>query len=164
MANLSSWTRCLVETVERDAKTYDLILTGVEDANGEKNTIKKFCCRLKEAWSNCRIKANEVVSLKAIWNADNNCFCVTNAGGFVVIKPDMLISGTTVVSGLFCIRKAVLSDRFSGIESGNKIVSFVVEPTRVLTNDFVCSIQDDCWLDNPRTTANRPSAEDNFNG
>lgn len=123
MADLSTWTRCRVETIERDPKTYELIIAGVEDTQNSVEPGKQFVCRLKDAWSSCRITANDVVSLKAIWNADKNCFTVTNASGFVVIKPDLLISGTTVVNGLFCIRKAVLSDRFSGIEANNKIVS-----------------------------------------
>lgn len=38
--------------------------------------------------------------------------------------PDTLVSGTAVVGSLFCKRKAILSDRFKGIDSGNKCVSF----------------------------------------
>lgn len=110
----------MVETVSRDPKTYELIITGCDDTN----SLRTFQCRLKDAWSNCRVKANDVISLKATWNTEKMCYYVTNTSGFVVIKPDLLISGTTVVGGLFCIRKAILSDRFSGIEANNKIVCF----------------------------------------
>ena len=40
----------------------------------------------------------------------------------MVINPDFLISGTSVVSGVFCRRKAVLNERFKGIDSSNQIM------------------------------------------
>lgn len=73
-------------------------------------------------WSRCRITAGTTLSIKAVWNAEKNSYCITNTDGFVVVNPDMLISGTTVVGGLFCMRKAILSDRFTGIDFNNKMV------------------------------------------
>lgn len=128
MISLTTWTRCLVDSVERDPKTYDLILSGTEDQKSVAETARKFRCRLREAWSNCRVQPGDVVSLKAPWNSDKSCHLVTNASGFIVTHPDLLISGTTVVNGLFCLRKAVLSDRFSGIEANSKIVSNTTQP------------------------------------
>lgn len=37
--------------------------------------------------------------------------------------PDHLVSGTSVVGSLFCRRKGVLSERFTGIDCNNQIVS-----------------------------------------
>ena len=34
--------------------------------------------------------------------------------GLVVVNPDHLVSGTAVVSALFCLRKAVLAEKFKG--------------------------------------------------
>ena len=34
--------------------------------------------------------------------------------GLLVVNPDMLVSGTSIVSTLFCMRKAVLNERFKG--------------------------------------------------
>lgn len=40
--------------------------------------------------------------------------------GLLIVRPDLLISGTSVVSSLFCPRKAVLSERFKGTDPTNK--------------------------------------------
>lgn len=41
---------------------------------------------------------------------------VDNKSGLIVIRPDVLLTGTAVVGSMFCMRKAVLSERFKGIE------------------------------------------------
>lgn len=129
--DLTTWKRCTVEICSRDARTYDLIITGYEDKTKCDNidqktviTTKKMSCRLQHFWSQCKIEVGDIVSIKAIWNQKTHSYCVTNTDGFVVVRPDFLVSGTTVVGGLFCMRKAVLQERFKGIEAGMKIVWF----------------------------------------
>lgn len=39
-----------------------------------------------------------------------------------VVHPDHLLSGTSIVSSLFCTRKAVLAERFKGLEGDWKFV------------------------------------------
>ena len=39
-----------------------------------------------------------------------------------MVNPDYLISGTSVVAGVFCRRKAVLNERFKGFDAGNKVM------------------------------------------
>lgn len=127
--DLSTWKRCIIEKCERDARTNDLILFGHEDPHNSKcngivaTTTKPMQCRLQHFWSHCRIDVGDIISIIAIWNAQLQTHCVTNGDGLVVVRPDFLVSGTTVVGGLFCMRKAVLQDRFKGIETGIKIVS-----------------------------------------
>lgn len=141
--DLSSWKRCTVERCERDAHTRDLIVYGHEDPirnNPNRKSTDDDCddaavsdgilpmqCRLQHFWSQCRIEAGDVISIIAVWNAQLQSYCVTNADGLMVVRPDFLVSGTTVVGGLFCMRKAVLQDRFKGIETGIKIVSIAQE-------------------------------------
>lgn len=123
--DLTEWRRCIVQTIERVG--FDVILYGheeclVEDMKNE-GVKKRFKCYLQDAWSHCKVKENCLVSLVAEWNNVKSCYCISNQSGFLIIYPDQLISGTTVVGSLFCLRKAILSDRFKGIASGNKIVS-----------------------------------------
>ena len=40
--------------------------------------------------------------------------------GLVVVNPDFLVSGTSIVSTLFCMRKAVLNERFKGQEGSSR--------------------------------------------
>lgn len=127
---LTEWRRCMVETIERDENGYDLILYGREEEDSNEETEneapkKKFKCYLQDAWSNCKVKQNCLISLVAEWNNVKNSYCISNKSGFLIIYPDQLISGTTVVGSLFCMRKAILSDRFKGIYSNNKIVSII---------------------------------------
>lgn len=127
--DLSTWKRCVVDNCQRDARTQDLIISGCEDRRKNdvpKTDDKRMVCRLQHFWSQCRIEVGDIVSILAVWSTKLKTYCVTNSHGFVVVRPDFLVSGTTVVSGLFCMRKAVLQDRFKGIEAGVKIVSFLI--------------------------------------
>ena len=45
---------------------------------------------------------------------------IDNLSGQLVVTPDRLLSGTSVVSAVFCARKAVLNELFRGLEPGNK--------------------------------------------
>lgn len=125
--DLTEWRRCIVEKIERDNNGHDLILYGREEDSKEdvenEPSKKKFKCYLQDAWCNCKVKENCLVSLVAEWSSIKNGYCISNKAGFLIIYPDQLISGTTVVGSLFCLRKAILSDRFKGIDSNNKIVS-----------------------------------------
>ena len=53
-------------------------------------------------------------------------FVIDDQSGLVVVHPDQLLSGTSIVSSLFCMRKAVLSERFKGLE-GEKNKSAIVQ-------------------------------------
>lgn len=139
--DLSTWKRCTVERCERDRRTGDLIIYGHEDPikNNPKSKLNDsdcdgateenllMQCRLQHSWSQCRIEAGDTISIIAVWNVERQSYCVTHTDGLVVVRPDFLVSGTTVVGGLFCMRKAVLQDRFKGIETGIKIVSITYE-------------------------------------
>lgn len=122
--DLSAWRRCVVTECQRDSKSHELILRGREDAiNDETPSPKPMVCRLLDAWSHCKIRENDIVSLLAVWNDARHCYCVSSRDGFAVVRPDFLVSGTSVVGGLFCMRKSILSDRFKGIDANSKIVS-----------------------------------------
>lgn len=60
--------------------------------------------------------------MKGVWNSNQGCYIVSTEEGTVVTNPDYLISGTSVVGSLFCKRKGILSERFRGLDSTNKIV------------------------------------------
>lgn len=123
--DLTTWRRCVVEECERDPKTRELVLRGREDAvcGVSMASPKAMVCRLQDAWCHCKIAEGDIVSVVAVWNVAKHCYCVSSREGFVVVRPDFLVSGTSVVGGLFCLRKSILSDRFKGIDANSKIVS-----------------------------------------
>lgn len=121
--DLSVWRRCIVDDCERERKTNEIVLRGHEDVKDDGPSEKPMHCRLQHAWAYTRIQSGDIVSIQAKWNDSKMCYCVSSSDGFIVVRPDSLVSGTSVVGGLFCLRRAILSDRFKGIDSNSKIVS-----------------------------------------
>ncbi|XP_065365424.1 DNA replication ATP-dependent helicase/nuclease DNA2 [Calliphora vicina] len=122
--DLTEWKRCLVREVEREKKTFALILK-VSGKNGrelKEDGEAEAKCYLQGPWCHTKVSVEDVVSLQAEWDDTLQAFKVDKDQGFCVINPDTLISGTSVVGSLFCRRKAVLQDRFRGIDANNKIM------------------------------------------
>ncbi|XP_055914312.1 DNA replication ATP-dependent helicase/nuclease DNA2 [Eupeodes corollae] len=116
--DLLNWCRCIVKSVEREKKTYQLILK----LRGEDEPTKEAELRLQGPWCQTKLTPDELVSVQAVWDDCHQCFKVDKDNGFIITKPDTLISGTSVVGALFCQRKGVLQDRFRGLEGNNKIM------------------------------------------
>lgn len=154
LVDLSNWKRCVIDECHRDG--HDLIIAGFEDTGKcdiqKTDSGKRMICRLQQFWAQCRIEVGDIVSIIAVWNTKTQSYCITNANGFVVVRPDFLVSGTTVVSGLFCMRKAILQDRFKGIEAAMKIVSFRIsscqQKKKMSIKIFmvICFQLDDSWF------------------
>lgn len=116
--DLSCWKRCVVEGIELDPRKGSLTVhLRADDA-----TNKVATCRLESPWCFTKFEPGDIVSVQAVWNDANGCFEVTVANGYFVTYPDFLISGTSVVGSLFCKRRAVLQDKFRGLDSDNKIM------------------------------------------
>ncbi|XP_037024244.1 DNA replication ATP-dependent helicase/nuclease DNA2 [Bradysia coprophila] len=114
--DLSVWRRCVVTSVHRN--DFDVLLTVREE-----NTENEIDFRLQGSWINTYVTINDVISVIAKWSEKFNCFCVDDQFGYVVTAPDYLVSGTSVVGSLFCRRKGVLAERFTGIDCNNKIMA-----------------------------------------
>lgn len=61
------------------------------------------------------MERDDIVAIQA--RKESEGWLVDNSGGLLVVHPDLLISGTTVVGALFCTRKAVLAERFRKMET-----------------------------------------------
>ncbi|XP_070525897.1 DNA replication ATP-dependent helicase/nuclease DNA2 isoform X3 [Cardiocondyla obscurior] len=66
-------------------------------------------------WKDIQIQISDIVTIQA--RKDLQYWIVDNNNGLIVTQPDLLISGTTITSGLFCNRRAVLAEKFKKIES-----------------------------------------------
>ena len=62
----------------------------------------------------------DAVSLQAVKSGGD--WLLDNTQGFLVLHPDLLISGTTVVGSLFCPRRSVLSNLFRGMDSDSAVM------------------------------------------
>lgn len=61
------------------------------------------------------MQKDDIVVVQA--RKENKQWIIDNNSGFLVVHPDTLISGTTVVGALFCKRKAVLAEKFRKMEN-----------------------------------------------
>ncbi|XP_045595912.2 DNA replication ATP-dependent helicase/nuclease DNA2 [Procambarus clarkii] len=108
--------RHIVTAVERDSYKGELLLqlTSVQDKSVKTCTLSGF-------WSQSVVLEGDIVHILFANPVDGH-FTVDNSKGLIVINPDFLISGTSVVSAVFCRRKAVLNERFKGMDSSNQLM------------------------------------------
>ena len=85
-----------------------------------KSGDSEACCVLKDSWAHHaveNVKEGDVVNVVgAKKGALEGEMIVDDSTGLLVVNPDRLISGTSVVATLFCQRKAVLDHIFRGLE------------------------------------------------
>lgn len=115
--DLTDFKRCKVNFIEIRPKAFEKIL------HLEERKTKKFtkCC-LKGIWFDTNVAQNDIVSVKGIWNDERKLYFVSNDSGIIVVLPDFLVSGTTVVGSLFCARKSVLGERFRGVDFDDTLI------------------------------------------
>ncbi len=73
-------------------------------------------CILKGSWAETKIDQGDIVNILSV----DSDMVIDDLNGLIVVNPDLLISGTSIVSTLFCMRKAVLSERFKGGEGSSR--------------------------------------------
>ncbi|XP_064553615.1 DNA replication ATP-dependent helicase/nuclease DNA2 [Drosophila montana] len=119
--DLSCWQRCVVRDVERMSKTHDLLLHLRSEEEGTANGATAVC-HLQAPWNQTPVQPGDLLSLKAHWQPALGAYVVNKEHGYCVIHPDLLISSTSVTGSLFCRRKAVLQDRFRGVDAANAVM------------------------------------------
>ncbi|KAI4477910.1 hypothetical protein M0804_012390 [Polistes exclamans] len=106
--NLNMLERCEVINLEKSFKS---TILKVQHTN-----LKSFgTVTCLGYWKDLQIKEGDVVMIQAKKESQN--WIVDNDYGYIIIKPDVLISSTTIVGASYCTRRAVLSEKFGRIES-----------------------------------------------
>ena len=77
-------------------------------------------CTLKGTWFDTSIRQGDIVNVLGLDEEVNKDWVIDDMNGLLVVNPDVLISGTSIVSTLFCMRKAVLNERFKGQEGSSR--------------------------------------------
>ncbi|KAI5617418.1 DNA replication ATP-dependent helicase/nuclease DNA2 isoform X1 [Silurus asotus] len=103
----------------------------VQEATGAQGYIEKHLtitcsksshptetCVLKDGWENTPVAVGDIVHLEGecvsgYWVIDRN-------SGYLVLLPDVLISGTSVANSVRCMRRAVLGEMFKSLDGGSK--------------------------------------------
>ncbi|KAM3964002.1 LOW QUALITY PROTEIN: DNA replication helicase/nuclease 2 [Aphomia sociella] len=108
--DLSTMQHCEVLTLTRHSDRLEIKLKDATD--------KQATCFIEGIWLDTPLCPGEIVSIIATRNSSNQ-FHVDNTSGLIVLRPDHLVSSTNVVAGVFCKRKAILQERWRGIDSAN---------------------------------------------
>ncbi|XP_026149043.1 DNA replication ATP-dependent helicase/nuclease DNA2 isoform X2 [Mastacembelus armatus] len=75
-------------------------------------------CLLKDGWELTPVACGDVVHLEG--QCDGGFWLVDREQGFLVLQPDMLISGTSISSSIRCMRRAVLGNMFKSFGGASK--------------------------------------------
>ncbi|NXS06398.1 DNA2 nuclease, partial [Neodrepanis coruscans] len=77
----------------------------------------KELCILRNGWESVPVVPGDIIHLEG--ERSSGTWLINDQSGYLVLYPDLLLSGTTVSSSIRCVRRAVLSERFRGSESGS---------------------------------------------
>ncbi|KAJ8416071.1 hypothetical protein AAFF_G00380930 [Aldrovandia affinis] len=73
---------------------------------------------LKDGWEDTPVAVGSVVHLEG--ECVSGTWTIDSTSGFLVLMPDVLISGTSVANSIRCMRCAVLKERFKTFDGGSK--------------------------------------------
>lgn len=105
--DLSNFKRCKIMDIDRGKRT---VCITVEDPE----TMERAVVLCTGFWIDMKISLGEYVIIKA--EANSGEWIVNNDVGFFVTQANELVAGTSVVGGLYCARKGILSHRYRGID------------------------------------------------
>lgn len=112
VAPCSGYGRYVVTKVDHSSVEHQIVL----DVYSQEGNVNRKCV-LSGFWLDSHIEEGDTVHILAEFT-DNVCY-ITDKSGLLVINPDLLLSGTTVVSSVFCMRKSILKEKFKGCDSRN---------------------------------------------
>uniref|UniRef100_A0A671EGD4 DNA replication ATP-dependent helicase/nuclease n=1 Tax=Rhinolophus ferrumequinum TaxID=59479 RepID=A0A671EGD4_RHIFE len=89
-----------------------------EEGNHEKHLIitatkslnYKELCILRNDWCSVPVEPGDIIHLEGHCKSDT--WTIDEDSGYLILYPDMLISGTSIASSIRCMRRAVLSESF----------------------------------------------------
>ncbi|NWZ22193.1 DNA2 nuclease, partial [Asarcornis scutulata] len=75
-------------------------------------------CVLRGGWESVPVVPGDIVHLEG--DCSSGMWIIDEQSGYLILYPDLLLSGTTISSSIRCIRRAVLSEKFRGSDSGSR--------------------------------------------
>lgn len=83
-----------------------------------KTTQATETCILKDGWESSLVAVGDIIHLEGrcvsgLWTIDRD-------SAFLVLLPDLLISGTSIASSIRCVRRGVLGEMFKAFDGGSK--------------------------------------------
>ncbi|XP_037256405.1 DNA replication ATP-dependent helicase/nuclease DNA2 isoform X1 [Falco biarmicus] len=75
-------------------------------------------CILRNGWESVPVVPGDIIHLEG--ECSSGTWVINEQSGYLVLYPDLLLSGTVISNSIRCMRRAVLSERFRGSESGSR--------------------------------------------
>jgi hypothetical protein len=115
----STFGRHRVTKVVKHLTETRLELQSQEEEKGHLEEKEGNCCVLRDSWAHHtaqNVREGDVVNVLGSVTGAEGEVVINDQAGLLIVTPDRLISGTSVVATLFCQRKAVLNEIFKGLE------------------------------------------------
>ncbi|XP_025962197.2 DNA replication ATP-dependent helicase/nuclease DNA2 [Dromaius novaehollandiae] len=75
-------------------------------------------CVLRDGWDSVPVVPGDIIHLEG--ECSSGTWIINEQSGYLILYPDLLLSGTTISSSIRCMRRAVLSEKFRRSESGSR--------------------------------------------
>ncbi|NXN13274.1 DNA2 nuclease, partial [Indicator maculatus] len=75
-------------------------------------------CILRNGWECVPVLPGDIIHLEG--ECSSGTWVINEESGYLVLYPDLLLSGTTISNSIRCVRRAVLSEKFRGSEFGSR--------------------------------------------
>uniref|UniRef100_A0A673GAX9 DNA replication ATP-dependent helicase/nuclease n=1 Tax=Sinocyclocheilus rhinocerous TaxID=307959 RepID=A0A673GAX9_9TELE len=83
-----------------------------------KTTQSRETCILKDGWESTPVAVGDVIHLEG--RCVSGLWMIDRDSGFLVLLPDLLISGTSIANSIRCMRRGVLGEMFKAFDGGSK--------------------------------------------
>uniref|UniRef100_F6V648 DNA replication ATP-dependent helicase/nuclease n=1 Tax=Ornithorhynchus anatinus TaxID=9258 RepID=F6V648_ORNAN len=104
-----------VNVIETDSGTTEKHLTIT--ASHSQSLENKELCILRNDWDSLSIEPGDIIHLEG--ECTSNTWVINGDSGYLILYPDLLLSGTSIASSIRCMRRAVLSENFKSSDSGS---------------------------------------------
>uniref|UniRef100_F6S4L6 DNA replication ATP-dependent helicase/nuclease n=2 Tax=Monodelphis domestica TaxID=13616 RepID=F6S4L6_MONDO len=101
-----------VNTVQNEgSQEKHLIITAAQSLEDQE------LCILRDEWDDLSVEPGDIIHLEGEYKAD--AWIIDKDFGYLILYPDMLISGTSVANSIRCMRRAVLNENFRSCDSSS---------------------------------------------
>ncbi|XP_071985683.1 DNA replication ATP-dependent helicase/nuclease DNA2 isoform X2 [Engystomops pustulosus] len=106
---------CVLDVKEVYAPREEKHLTITAQPEGEDTEL----CILKDDWVGLQVKPGDLIHLEGNVKPPNT-WTIDKDSGYMILFPDLLISGTSIANGIRCLRRSVLSEKFKVCDKGSR--------------------------------------------
>ncbi|XP_073541697.1 DNA replication ATP-dependent helicase/nuclease DNA2 isoform X2 [Phyllobates terribilis] len=106
---------CVLDVREVSAPREEKHLTITAHQDGGDTEL----CILKDDWVGLEVKPGDIIHLEGNVTPPNT-WTIDRDSGYIILLPDLLISGTSIANGIRCLRRSVLSEKFKVCDKGSR--------------------------------------------